>query len=86
MPTICVGTPSMGTTRPTIVSSPANVVRQMSLERIATSAAPGSVSASENCRPRIGATPSTGISSDVITAELTRCGCSAVPRFTAPVL
>ena len=74
MPTMRVGVPSMGITRPMTDSSPPNAARQTSLDSTATSSAPGSVSARVNCRPRIGATPSTGINSDVINAELTRRG------------
>ena len=74
MPTMRVGAPSIGTVRPTTDSSPPNALRQNSLDRTATSSAPGSVSSRVNCRPRIGATPSTGISSEVMTAELTRRG------------
>ena len=84
MPTMRVGAPSIGTTRPMTDSSPPNAVRQSSLDRTATSSAPGSVSSRVNCRPRIGATASVGISSDVMTAELTLRGWSGVPRFTAP--
>ena len=79
-----VGTPSMGMTRPRTASSPPNDDRQISADRMATSSAPGSVSASVNWRPRMGATPRTGISSEVTTAELTRRGDSGVPRLTAP--
>ena len=42
MPTMRVGAPSIGTTRPMTDSSPPNAVRQSSLERTATSSAPGS--------------------------------------------
>ena len=41
-------------------------------------------SASLNSRPRSGGTPSTGSSSGVTIAELTRRGRSGVPRFTEP--
>lgn len=69
-----VGTPSMGIMRPRTDSSPPNALRQISLDSAPTSSAPRSVSARVNCRPRSGATPRTGISSDVITAETTRRG------------
>ena len=74
IPTIRVETPSIGMTRPTTDSSPPNADCQTSLERMATSSAPGSVSARVNSRPRSGCTPSTGISSEVTSAELTRRG------------
>ena len=54
MPTIRVGAPSIGMTRPTTDSSPPNADCQTSLERMATSSAPGSVSARVNSRPRSG--------------------------------
>ena len=82
MPTIRAGAPSIGTVRPTIDSSPPNALRHNSLESTATSSAPGSVSSRVNCRPRIGATPSAGISSEVMTADVTRRGWSGVPRLT----
>ena len=53
MPTMRVGAPSIGTARPTIDSSAPNALRQISLDRTATSSAPGSVSSRVNCRPRM---------------------------------
>jgi hypothetical protein len=78
--------PSIGTMRPITVSSELKAVFQTSVDRMATSSAPGSVSAGVNTRPRTGLTPRTGINSEVTIAELTRRGWSSVPRFTAPAV
>ena len=64
MPTIRVGTPSIGMTRPTTVSSPPNAARQTSLEMIADVLGAGQrVGAREQAAAQR-RTPSTGISSE----------------------
>src|SRR5579864_949306 len=49
---------------------------------MATFSAPGRESSTVKCRPRSGATPRTGMSSGVTTAEMTRLGRSGVPKRT----